>query len=79
MGACEQGWCGLFNIATAPQHRSKGVATAVIHTLAGWALQNGAEQLYLQVMRSNSEALPLYEKLGFKHLYSYHYRVMSSG
>lgn len=71
----ERGWAGLFNLATAQHFRRQGVATCAIHALASWSLQNGAENVYLQVVSDNDKALALYRKLGFRHLYHYHYRT----
>lgn len=76
MAVVERGWIGLFNIATAEPHRGKGVATNVVRVLAQWGQQHGAASLYLQVMKTNPPALNLYSKLGFTHLYSYHYRSL---
>lgn len=74
MAVLERGWAGLFNIATAAEHRQKGVAAQMVGELAEWSLQNGAVDLYLQVMESNEAAVRLYSGLGFSHLYGYHYR-----
>jgi ribosomal protein S18 acetylase RimI-like enzyme len=75
LAVAERGWCGLFSIATASEHRGKGIGTQIVRSLAEWAQQNGAENLYLQVMQNNQPALSLYGKLGFRHLYEYHYRT----
>ncbi|MBF6611762.1 MAG: GNAT family N-acetyltransferase [Chloroflexi bacterium] len=73
--ACERGWSGLFNIATAPEHRRKGIGREIVRALAAWSLQNGAERLYLQVLSTNDAAISLYSRLGFSPLYDYHYRT----
>lgn len=78
MAVAEHGWVGLFNIATAIEHRRKGIARQVIATMAEWALHNSAANLYLQVMETNRPAISLYSNLGFSHLYSYQYRTNSS-
>lgn len=75
MAVTERGWAGLFNIATAIEHRRKGIARQIIATMAEWALHNSAANLYLQVMETNRPAVSLYSNLGFSHLYSYHYRA----
>jgi len=72
----ERGWAGLFNIAVAPSHRRGGIGTQTMRALTAWALQNGAANLYLQVLQSNEVALRLYDKLGFKTLYAYHFRTL---
>jgi ribosomal protein S18 acetylase RimI-like enzyme len=76
MSVCERGWAGLYSVATAAHYRRRGVGTEIVRSLAEWAAQHGATQLYLQVMKNNAPALALYEKLGFSHLYSYHYRTL---
>lgn len=78
MGVAEREWVGLFNIATLVQYRRRGVGTGIMRALAEWGLENGAAQSYLQVMLTNSNAINLYTKLGFKYLYGYHYRVAQS-
>jgi ribosomal protein S18 acetylase RimI-like enzyme len=35
----------------------------------------GAERLYLQVESRNRAAMALYRRAGFRHAYTYHYRV----
>jgi hypothetical protein len=44
--------------------------------LAREAAATGARSIYLQVERDNPEALALYETLGFREVYGYHYRVV---
>lgn len=71
---CEDGWMGVFNMATAIAYRRQGAARAVVRALAEWAREGGATDVYLQVMRDNAPALALYHRLGFRTLYGYHYR-----
>ena len=78
MGVAEREWIGMFNIATLPHYRRRGVGTGIVRALAEWGLENGAAQAYLQVMLTNGTAINLYTKLGFRYLYGYHYRVAQS-
>jgi len=75
MAVTERGWSGLFGIATSLEHRGRGIATHILGMLAQWSASSAAPNLYLQVMHNNSSALSLYAKLGFSHLYDYHYRT----
>jgi ribosomal protein S18 acetylase RimI-like enzyme len=74
MAVLERGWSGLFNIATSVEYRRRGIGGQVVRSLAEWSRQAGAENLYLQVMLNNAAASSLYSRLGFAHLYGYHYR-----
>jgi ribosomal protein S18 acetylase RimI-like enzyme len=74
MGVMEQGWVGIFAMATRPEFRRQGAATAVLHALAEWGHARGATRMYLQVMEENLAAQALYAGIGFETLYAYHYR-----
>jgi ribosomal protein S18 acetylase RimI-like enzyme len=71
----EDKWAGFGNIITSENHRNKGIGSRIVQELAQFSKLNGAEQLYLQVMRNNKAALNLYSRLGFTHVYDYHYRT----
>ncbi|WP_075003899.1 GNAT family N-acetyltransferase [Streptacidiphilus jiangxiensis] len=71
------GCAGVFCMATHPDHRRRGVATALLHVGARWAAARGAGTLYLQVEEDNGPARRLYEGLGFRVSHSYHYRIRS--
>jgi GNAT superfamily N-acetyltransferase len=73
----ENGWTGVFSMATAPPARRLGAARLVLSAINGWAQKQGASRLYLQVEASNSTAAHLYESFGFAPLATYHYRVRS--
>jgi N-acetylglutamate synthase len=73
-GVAERGWAGIFCMATRPDARRKGVATGLLHALAGWAAGQGAGRMYLQTYASNGPALALYAGAGFEPAYGYHYR-----
>lgn len=76
LGVLDRGWVGVFGIATVPQFRRRGAATAIVRSIAEWGEQRGAENLYLQVADDNTPARALYDKLGFETLYRYHYREL---
>lgn len=67
---------GLFDIATHPAHRHRGLAAALCRDLMAWGHAAGARVAYLQVVATNTSAIRLYEQLGFRVAYHYGYRVM---
>lgn len=71
----EDGWAGIFNMATRPEARGKGAAGAVIAALADWAAANDAPRMYLQVEHENEGALRLYGRAGFSELFPFYFRV----
>jgi ribosomal protein S18 acetylase RimI-like enzyme len=75
LGVCERGRVGVFNMLTHPACRRQGIASAILHTLAGWGQSQGAKGMYLQVMMENGVALSVYERAGFATLYQCHYRT----
>ncbi|MFW9963876.1 MAG: GNAT family N-acetyltransferase [Candidatus Sifarchaeia archaeon] len=75
-GVVEDKWLGLFNIASLPSFRGRGVALSVNTALAKWGHQRGARSAYLHVESENIPAQKLYDKLGFQHLYTYWYRKL---
>ncbi|MCB0210406.1 MAG: GNAT family N-acetyltransferase [Anaerolineae bacterium] len=75
LGVREGDKVGLFDIVTEPSQRGKGLGQQLIAAILAWALNHGAQTAYLQVMLNNAAALRLYEKLGFREIYQYWYRV----
>jgi ribosomal protein S18 acetylase RimI-like enzyme len=67
------GWGGLYAVATRPDARRRGLALAVIRTLASAGRQQGVESLWLQVLADNEAALSMYAALGFRRVASYRY------
>jgi ribosomal protein S18 acetylase RimI-like enzyme len=70
-GVLDQGWLGIFAIATLEQYRRQGIATAITRALRQWALSKGVQRSYLQVSEDNEPAKRLYAGLGFKDYYVY--------
>ena len=75
LGVLEGDFVGLFDIVTDPEVRRKGYGTQIVLAILDWAREQGAEYCYLQVVQKNFPARQLYEKIGFKELYRYWYRV----
>jgi ribosomal protein S18 acetylase RimI-like enzyme len=63
---------GIFSVATAPEYRRKGVATALLHKAIADSLSMSNNLLYLITTRG-SEAEKLYTSVGFE-VASTHYR-----
>ncbi|MDE7330347.1 MAG: ribosomal protein S18-alanine N-acetyltransferase [Clostridia bacterium] len=58
------------NVAVTEPFRRSGVGTAIIRELCRVAKEKGAEKLFLEVRVSNSVAMGLYLKNGFKGSYA---------
>jgi GNAT superfamily N-acetyltransferase len=69
---------GLFDVLVMPQARRRGLARRVTESLYAWAWREGARFAYLQVVATNSAALPLYAAQGFRTVYDYEYRIPSA-
>lgn len=75
LGVAEGDHVGLFDVLVAPQARRRGLARRLTQSIGAWGRAHGARFAYLQVVATNTAALPLYEALGFETVYSYAYRV----
>ena len=53
------------DVVVDPAHRGQGIGRALMHTLAGWALEQGATRLQLLADKNNPPALAFYERLGW--------------
>ena len=73
MGVVEGNFLGYFSIYTHKTWRRRDYACAMMSALSEWGREKGAAYGYLQVEGDNLPALRLYEKLGFKRLYTYSY------
>ena len=56
----------LLNIALSDAVRGRGYGRYLLEYLADVAREAGAESMYLEVRPSNTAALKLYERMGFK-------------
>ena len=56
----------IFNIAVFPEHRNKGVATALLDRVFSLAKDENLAFVSLEVRVSNASAINLYKKTGFK-------------
>lgn len=64
---------GLFEIATHAAERGKGHGRRLVLSALKWARLRGAKQSWLQVEAGNDVARRLYESIGFREIYRYHY------
>ena len=74
MAVCNSTCLGLFGVATTHDVRRQGLAQSLVSDLLAWGAAQGASYAYLQVESANTAARNLYEKNGFKELYTYWYR-----
>ncbi|WP_338929055.1 GNAT family N-acetyltransferase [Roseomonas mucosa] len=65
--------CGIFDVATDPRFRRRGLAQRVLAAGAAWAAGLGATTAWLQVSPSNTGARDLYARLGLVEVYRYTY------
>jgi [ribosomal protein S18]-alanine N-acetyltransferase len=56
----------VMNVAVAPGHRRRGIATTLLERLFELTAGRGRRGYTLEVRISNTEAIALYERLGFK-------------
>lgn len=67
-------YSGLFDIVVDPSARRQGAGKALVSGLMAWSKEQGAREVYLQVVASNVPAVQLYDTLGFVEHYRYWYR-----
>ncbi|WP_418958964.1 GNAT family N-acetyltransferase [Streptomyces tritici] len=73
-------WAGFMAVEVDPEHRRKGLATAVMTALARRALDEGASAAWLQVESENGGARAMYAGMGFEvHHHYHHYRAGEDG
>lgn len=58
------------NVAVAEEYRGGGVGTKIVKKLCAIAAEKGAKKVFLEVRVSNSVALALYLKNGFKGVHA---------
>jgi ribosomal protein S18 acetylase RimI-like enzyme len=63
----------MFSIAVDDDYRRRGIGYELMCGLMSEAKHRGAHTAYLQVMLSKIPAMGLYDKIGFKEIYRYHY------
>lgn len=56
----------ITNVAVLPSHRGQGIGAMLVGFLKEYSKAENAEFITLEVRKSNSVAIRLYEKMGFK-------------
>lgn len=59
-------WCGIHNLAVAPNRRGRGIGTNLVEATERWARGKGLTQLRLDVFEFNKAARALYDRLGYR-------------
>ena len=60
----------IANLAVVEYYRNSGIGTKVLSELVNLAKDRGAQKVFLEVRVSNSVAMALYLKCGFKGIYA---------
>ena len=74
-GTIDHGWLGITAVEVDPDHRRRGLATAIMRALAEWGRRAGARRTHLEVSADNTAAVRLYERLGYWVHHDYPYRT----
>lgn len=59
-----EGWTEISAVCTAPSRRGEGLATSLVSTLVA-DIRERSENPFLHVLKTNANAIRLYEELGF--------------
>jgi predicted GNAT family acetyltransferase len=59
------GWTEISAVCTAPTHRGRGMASRLVGALKA-GIQHRSERAFLHVLTTNTNAIRLYEELGFR-------------
>jgi len=74
-GVIEKDFIGLFDIIVNEEFRGKGYGKELVESILSKVKETGVKKAYLSVVNNNLIAKNLYEKLGFKEIYKYWYRI----
>jgi ribosomal-protein-alanine N-acetyltransferase len=58
----------VLTVGVIPTHRGKGIAKALMAMITNWAREQGSIAMMLEVKVDNSDAIGLYESLGYSKL-----------
>ena len=68
-------YCGIFDLATHPDFRRRGLGDRLVRAAAHWAAGLGATRLWAQVASTNTASLALQRRVGLTEAYRYRYRI----
>ncbi|MCK5891746.1 GNAT family N-acetyltransferase [Aeromicrobium sp.] len=69
-------WAGLSALWVPEEQRGRGLARRLVTTSLGWAVEQGADKAYLQVVTDNEPAERLYRTFGFVDHHEYRYLTL---
>ena len=70
-------WAGLSALWVPEEKRRRGLARRLVTTSVGWAVEQGADKAYLQVVTGNDAAERLYRAFGFVDHHEYRYLTLT--
>ena len=56
----------LISVSVDPHQRRRGIGRALLSAVAANLIQEGVEQIHLEVRKGNAEAISFYERMGYK-------------
>ena len=75
LGVFERGYLGVYSLLVDPMKRRRSTGYTLMRYIEEWGINNSVHTIYLQVEHDNLAASKMYQKLGYRNLYSYHYRI----
>lgn len=70
---CSGNLAAVYSVAVHPDHRREGIARRMMQSATAWAVDRGADTMFLQVHGENDAAIGLYDALGYQEQYRYWY------
>lgn len=67
--------CMAHAVEVSQDHRRQGLGRKIMHQIAGWADQQGADYMAVITVVENTAARTLYQNLGLQEIGNYHYRI----
>jgi len=61
-----EGWGAIQNLGVVPEHRGRGLGSALLMRAAAGFRAAGLDRMHLEVTTANTSAVRLYQRLGFR-------------